>query len=158
MRVYHDFFCTRIQINVSWCGSGSGSGQMIRIRNTLVHSLVNEWTIIYYYTFRSYCKLSLFTYTFPFFPLLKTKFCKMNKKYNNVWMSIRSLVNEYLKMSWKVWQWNFGVWSPGLYKVPYIFWITFLCFFQSWSPEGWIEAVSPVSPSCSVMGHTYRFR
>ena len=32
-RVYHDFFFgTRIQINISWCGSGSG--QMIRIRNT----------------------------------------------------------------------------------------------------------------------------
>ena len=31
MRVYHDFiFGTRIQINVSWYGSGSG--QMIRIR------------------------------------------------------------------------------------------------------------------------------
>ena len=30
MRVYHDFFATRIRINVS--RSGSGSGQMIRIR------------------------------------------------------------------------------------------------------------------------------
>ena len=33
MWVYHDlFFATRIQINVSW--SGSGPGQIIRIRNT----------------------------------------------------------------------------------------------------------------------------
>ena len=33
MRVYHNFiFDTRILINVSWCGSGSGFGQMIWIR------------------------------------------------------------------------------------------------------------------------------
>ena len=35
MRVYHDlFFATRIQINVSW--SGSGSGQMILIQSPVV--------------------------------------------------------------------------------------------------------------------------
>ena len=33
MQLYHDFFFgTRIQINVSWYGSGSGSWPMIRIR------------------------------------------------------------------------------------------------------------------------------
>ena len=33
MRVYHYlFFATRIQINVSWSGTGSGPGQMIRIQ------------------------------------------------------------------------------------------------------------------------------
>ena len=40
--------------------------------------------------------LSLFTYTFL---LLKMKVCMMNEKYNNVKMSIRSLVNEYLKIN-----------------------------------------------------------
>ena len=41
-------------------------------------------------------KLSLLPYTFPF---LKMTVWKMNKKYYNVWMSIRSQVNEYLKMN-----------------------------------------------------------
>ena len=69
-----------------------------------IHSLVNEWTFIHYYTVLSSCKLSssiLFTYTFPF---LKMQVCKMNEKFNNVWMSIRSLVSEYLKMNGNVWK------------------------------------------------------
>ena len=41
-----------------------------------IHSLVNEWTYIHFYTFRSSCKLSLFTYTFS---ILKLKVCKMNE-------------------------------------------------------------------------------
>ena len=49
---------------------------------------------------------------------LKMKVCNMNKKYNNVWMSIRLLVNEYLKMNGNVWQWKFRVWSPGLPDPP----------------------------------------
>ena len=31
---------------------------------------------------------------------------------NNVWMSICSLVNEYLKMNGNAWKWKFRVWSP----------------------------------------------
>ena len=76
-----------------------------------IHSLMNEYTFINHFTFRSSCKLSLFTYTFP---IPKMKVCKMNEKYNNVWMSICSLVNEYLKMNGNIWKWKFRVWSPGL--------------------------------------------
>ena len=34
------------------------------------------------------------------------KVSKMNEKYNNVWMSIRSLVNAYLTMNGNVWKWK----------------------------------------------------
>ena len=48
------------------------------------------------------------------------KVCKMNEKYKNVCTSIRSLVNEYLKMNGTVSKPKFGVCSPGLTNSLYL--------------------------------------
>ena len=81
-------------------------------KNSLTSERMDIHTILYSsfisQTFIS--KISLSTYTFSF---LKMKVCEMNEKYNNLWMSIRSLVNAFLKLNENVWQWKFRVWSPG---------------------------------------------
>ena len=54
------------------------------------------------------------------------KVCKMNEKYNNVWMSIRLLVNEYLKMNGNVWKCMFSIHVWWANKDSYIFIFSFI--------------------------------